>query len=516
MPPSSRELSSRSKPTRTPPAQGACCHHTLVLSRSCGTNNRLISSYLMCSSSAVSFTLRPNQEASPSHRHRVALRRPGPASLEWLHATLRELQHAVQPVTVAASSPYVLAVVRQRLAEGGITNVRLRVQLRPIAERIARALGSRAVERPLTGPLESAAIRIASSESSEPVLRRLSGNRALNQSLGALFRDLGHLDQIEPVLDALARGGSIGASARRIFFTYRRLTEEFPDVPRQLRIAARYIRESTPDSAWPEELGALLLYLPPRLDAAEREFLLALAERVPLAICFSVVDDPVADAPIRETAEALAAALSTTIANSEANWTRPAMRVLSAPDPEEETRSVVRRLLTDMGDDVPLWRMAVLYTADDPYAPLVRETLDAGNVPWHSAIGRPASGGLAARSLLGLLGLRERGFAREAVLDWLAARPTVPSEESDPLPDVPVSSWDRLSRRAQVVQGAEQWIGRVTRLVKTLEEEHVARQNWGTAAHDGEVSEEVPRPSHDMEHAHSIVTAICTLDRDTR
>jgi hypothetical protein len=66
----------------------------------------------------------------------------------------------------------------------------------------------------------------------------------------------------------------------------------------------------------------------------------------------------------------------------------------------------------------------------------------------------------AARSLLALLALRKCNFAREAMLDWIAARRVLPNAEDDPLPAVPVSAWDRLSRRAQVLQGAEQWLAR--------------------------------------------------------
>ena len=249
---------------------------------------------------------------STALRHRITLLRPGAASLTWLAATVRELKNdePLRPLTIAAPSPYLLAMLRQRLAEDGCANVRLRVQLRPIAERIARVQGSRAFDRPLTGPLESAAIRVAIGGSSEPLLQRLAGNRALQESLGGLFRDLGHLDQtwIKPVLDALARGGSVGAAARRTFTAYRSLTREFPDVPRQLRIAARCVRESTPGSPWVEDLGPLLVYLPPRLDAAERELLSALAEHIPLAICLPWLDDAVADALMHETASALAAA----------------------------------------------------------------------------------------------------------------------------------------------------------------------------------------------------------------
>jgi ATP-dependent helicase/nuclease subunit B len=459
--------------------------------------------------------------SSASLQHSIALVRPGPTSLAWLQTAVRELKGTdpLQPLTVVAPSPYLMAVVRQRLAESGCANVSLRVQLRPLAERIARACGSKAFECPLTGPLEAAAIRVAISEASEPLLQPLATNAALQESLGALFRDLGHLDQLEPARAGLAQDSSVGAAARRTYNAYRGLTRDFPDVPRQLRIAAELVRNAPPRSPWAEELGPVVLYLSPRLDAAEREFLRSLAGHVPVVVSLPWLDDPVADAPTRETADALAAALNTSVTACETTSTWPSMRVLSAPDPEEEARSVLRRMLADMEAGEPLWRMAVLYSADEPYAALLRETLDSADVPWHSALGRPASAGLAARSLLGLLALRERAFAREAVLDWLASRPTLPDSDGagDPLPDVPISVWDRLSRRAQVLQGAEQWIGRVERLIKTLEAEDEARWDWRAVVNGHEAQEQdVPRPPDDVEHARAIATAIGMLDRDTR
>jgi ATP-dependent helicase/nuclease subunit B len=457
---------------------------------------------------------------SAALQHHIALVRPGPASLAWLDAAVRELKRrdALQPITVVASSPYLLSVVRRRLAERGCANVQLRVQLRPIAERIARACGSNAFDRPLTGPLESAAIRVALAKSTEPRLQHLAGRSrvALQDSFAALFRELGHLDQPEPVLTSLA-SNMVGAAARGTYEVYRGLTAELPDVPRQLRIAAEYAREAAPGPAWAEELGPLVLYLPPRLDAAERELLSSLANHVQLAVCLPWLDDAVADAPARQTADVLAAALNTTVSTYEAVPAWPSVDVLSAPDPEEEARSIVRRLLADMETGVPLWRMCLQYTSDDLYGPLVRETLEGAGVPWHSALGRPAVSGLAARSLLGLLALRERGFARGAMLDWLAARPSSALEDTDSLADIPISAWDRLSRRAQVLQGADQWIGRVERLIRTLEEEKQARTDWRAPVHaDDEEEDDVPRPSHEIDHARAIVEAIRRLDETTR
>ncbi len=449
-------------------------------------------------------------------RHRIALVPPGAASVAWLDTTLRELQGAdlLQPVTIVAPSPYLVAVLRQRLAERGSANVRFDVQLRPIAERIGRARGSRAFAQPLSGPLEDAAIRVAVRESAGSVLQPLAGNRSLQESLRSLFRELGHLEEDDAALELVAAGGSVGAAARRAYESYAALTQEFPDIPRQLRIAAHLAAES--GSPWAADLGPLVFYLPQRLDAAEQQFLQALARHVPLAIALPWLDDDDTDRPIRDLAQSLAHTLNAEVEPHDPAQQRPSVHVISAPDPEEEARAVVRRVLSDMEAGVPMWRMAVLYTSEDLYAPLVRETLDAAAVPWHSALGRPASAGLAARSLLALLGLRERGFAREAVLDWLAARPTITATEADPLPEVPISAWDRLSRRAQVLQGAEQWIGRVERLIKTLEFEEQQRQDWRAQALAHEALEETPRPVHDLEHAHAILAAIRQLDRATR
>jgi ATP-dependent helicase/nuclease subunit B len=448
-------------------------------------------------------------------QHRVALVRPGGEALAWLEAAVRDLQadDRLRPLTVAAASPYLAGVARHRLAVMSCANVNVRVQLRPVAERIARASGSRAFDRPLTGPLEAAAIRTALREAAG-ALEPLAANRGLQDALGALFRELRHLDNHELEL-GLAAGPGVSAAAMRTYDTFNTLTQDFLDIPGQLCVAAHVARSAGERPGWADELGGLVLFLPPSIGAAEREFLSALARHIPIAVALACVDDPVADEPMRELAERIAQALSARITTPPAETAQAAhVHVFSAPDPEDEARTVARRLLADMEAGVPLWRMAVLYTAEEPYAPLVRETLDAAGVPWHTALGRPAITGVAARSLLGLLGLRQRGFAREAVLDWVAARPSVPGP--DPLPQVAVSAWDRLSRRAQVLQGADQWIGRFQRLIQTLEFEAQQHADWRADILAHEAEDDVPRPAHDLGSAREIVDAIRRLDRDTR
>ena len=163
--------------------------------------------------------------------HRVALVQPGAASLAWLARTVKELQadDPLQSVTVVAPNPDLADVVRQHLAAVGSAGVQCTVQLRPLAERIGRACGSRAFDHPLTGPLESAAIRVAVHDSGGDVLKALADNRMLHESLGALFRELGHLDLDDPTLDRVVSSGRIGAAAGRTYGTFSAVTRDFPE-----------------------------------------------------------------------------------------------------------------------------------------------------------------------------------------------------------------------------------------------------------------------------------------------
>src|SRR5439155_12695008 len=63
----------------------------------------------------------------------------------------------------------------------------------------------------------------------------------------------------------------------------------------------------------------------------------------------------------------------------------------------------------------------------------------------------PLGEAAAARALLGLVRLREQGFARPAVLAWLSSVPGRGGVLTSQ------ARWDKLSRDAGVVRGAEQW-----------------------------------------------------------
>src|SRR5262249_51747735 len=56
--------------------------------------------------------------------------------------------------------------------------------------------------------------------------------------------------------------------------------------------------------------------------------------------------------------------------------------IVSAPDPEDEVRAVVRDVMARAADGTALHRVAILFRVAEPYARLAHELLDAAGVPW--------------------------------------------------------------------------------------------------------------------------------------
>ena len=198
---------------------------------------------------------------------------------------------------------------------------------------------------------------------------------------------LGHLDEPAPALDGLAASGRMAAGATRAYGRFAALTTPFPDVPAQLRLATEVAGRTHANASWIREVGALVVYLPPRLDAAELQLLEAFGRRVPIQVAFDHLSDAQADSPGGGDCAGPGQDAGVEVVRSNLSAATPDVDLLSAPDPDEEGRAIVRRLVAALESGVPLWRMAVLYTAEDPYGPLVRESLDAAGLAWHSALG---------------------------------------------------------------------------------------------------------------------------------
>ena len=178
-----------------------------------------------------------------------------------------------------------------------------------------------------------------------------------------------------------------------------------------------------------------------------------------------------------------------------------ATRVVSASDPDDEVRAVVRLVVDAVREGVPLERMAVLYGAPEPYARLVHEQLEGAGIPHNGAAVRTLADSALGRGLLGLLALPDRDFQRHDVMRLLA---TTPVHRQGRL--VPSASWERISRAAEIVRGPEHWQQRLERYAGIVEGELEAERA---------VTDRDPRPHrYERELAHT--RALAGLRRDPR
>lgn len=415
-------------------------------------------------------------------RHRVDLIRPGPTSLYWLRRAVAGLQadDRLRPVTILVPSPYVGMAVRRALALDGCANVEVTILQQFVAQ--VAGHGTAIQDRdPLNGVVERVAVRKALLMDWSGLLRRVAEQRSLHDSFVGLFREIARLDDPEPTLAELVERGAVTSATVEVFRRFKTLTELYYDVPERTRLVVADLEQRRNRRLL--QIGGLVLYLPPRLDAPSLAFCGLLGRRIPVVAGLALVDDEV-DAHQRAVAEQVRGVLGVNevpLGDHDADGQQSTERtqdslLVSAPSPTEELRQVVRRIGVDLENGVLLWKIGVLSAQDEPYGGLIREALDAAGLPWHGTVGRPLSVTRLARSLLDLLALPERRFARDAVLEWLGGRPPVaqpsdePSDEpsdglgdepsGDPLLRVPRSTWERLSRDAQVVEGAQQWMRR--------------------------------------------------------
>ncbi len=405
----------------------------------------------------------------------VDLVRPGPASLEWLSQCVTQAKAGgpLDPVTIVVSNSVQGRAVQRHLGRVyGVANVH------PIrlADLAVSVLGGPAnVPRLLNTALEMGAARSAVQAAGD-ALRALAHHYSLYEELLRLFREL-RRQEIEPTtITELPNVSEAATAAVASYMAFRRLTARYADATEVRRMAADALAMSTPNSRSLRDIGTVIAYLPPRLDPVDIRLLTALAARVDVRVGLASFGDAggVGDAETRRMLDRLG--ISAAAAPSGSFAVNARVRILRAPDPAEEVREIVRRVVENLEHGVPLPRQAILYRQTDPYAVLVRETLDRAGLEWSALDGQPLSETLPGRALLAVLRIGESDFARESVLAWLSSMP----ERAD---GADSSEWDRLTRDANVVRGARQWQQRLE--VYATERQRYAEQREREGAIDG-------------------------------
>lgn len=383
----------------------------------------------------------------------------GPGVHDWLLDRFRSVRDGdgdpLAPVTVVVPTHAMGQQLRRRLAADGYANIRF-LTLTDLAELLAAPALAGGGWRGLTNAAEEAAVHRAA-QTNRDRFGDVSDHRALVDHLRRLFRELRELEVPPPERASLSQAGPMAWAALAAYEAYRvdlssrRLADE-QDV---LRAATGRAEHAGRD------VGHLLAFVDGRLPPAETRLLHALAASLPVDVALPELGDPEADGIAAANASALG--LEWDELPFEGPRDEPAIHVTVAPDAAEEVRMAVRGVLSGLEGGTPLRATAILYRLSDPYGPLVRETLDAAELPWASLDGRPLASSHAGRGLLGLLRLRESGFARVEVLTWLNTFPRGARDE------VSVADWDRISRDAEIVAGVEQWRTRLEHHVRTLE-----------------------------------------------
>jgi hypothetical protein len=386
--------------------------------------------------------------------------RPGKQALDWLGERIDHLKagDALAPVTVVVAANHVGLAARRSLALAGYANVHFGVMGRLVEPLSAPALAA-AGRSPLTLPSQEAAIREAIRRKGQ-AFGDVREHPALVRVLGDLFGELRDAEADEARLQHLAGWGLMAAAALDAYSEYLAVVAAaglYDD--HDLMASAVTALGGAEVTRRVREIGPVVVFFPSAQKPAETRFLTALAALCSVDIALSALAEPLADTPSAAIAKAFGASWDEL---PMAGATAPEVTLIAAPDATEEVRSVVRLLLVKVEEGMELRRMAIAYRDREPYGPLVRDTLEAANVPWAGIDGRPLAQSWAGRSLLGLLRLRDQKFARVAVIAWLGALP-----QADP-GRVSIGDWDRLSRNAAVVGGARQWLDRLNLMAREV------------------------------------------------
>ena len=145
-----------------------------------------------------------------------------------------------------------------------------------------------------------------------------------------------------------------------------------------------------------------------------------------------------------------------------------ALSVIVAPDPAEEARAVVRRIVS-VTDTSPFHRIAILHRQDMPYASLLRQELDAAGIPYSGAPRRTLADTGAGRLLLGMLniaGQADGGIDREALIDLMT---------STPLRNVSSTQLANLASASRANGAASEWERRLTAYAEHQREQEQER-----------------------------------------
>ncbi len=132
------------------------------------------------------------------------------------------------------------------------------------------------------------------------------------------------------------------------------------------------------------------------------------------------------------------------------------VRVVSAPSQEAEAREAVRACVRWAGQGVAFNEMAVVTKDVTTYRVLLEEALTEAGIPSYSDSGIPLPQVPVGRQIVRLIELVQMDVPRRELMGFVAEE-CMPPATLEPYGRMSAWKWDRLSRRAGVLAGVEQW-----------------------------------------------------------
>ncbi|HUY86625.1 MAG TPA: hypothetical protein VMU77_05885, partial [Acidimicrobiales bacterium] len=99
------------------------------------------------------------------------------------------------------------------------------------------------------------------------------------------------------------------------------------------------------------------------------------------------------------------------------------MIVVNAPDPEEEVRAVLRRAFSHIEQGTPLYRIAILYSAEEPYRLIIHDQLKGAGIDFYGPAGGMIADSLAGRCIRGFAASLGAPLGIDSIISWLCGSP---------------------------------------------------------------------------------------------
>ena len=408
----------------------------------------------------------------------------------------------LSPVTIILPSFHSAFFVRRRLAsDGPLFNVQF-IRLEDLAD----ALAGPTDPRPPLSRLRASEIIHAVANDETAVLpeafRRIRGQDSFQR---ALHRTLDDLDAsgVDPATVSGTGGGTLGwkftSAVLGLYARYRERAAVFASASDVAARAAESVRANT---ATLDRFGHIVLALIEDPAAQHRELITALAGSPATRVLIGATGDHDSDRLLSQVPGVLpspdAEFDTTTISGS------TGFRLVSAPDPAEEARWIVRDVLAAAREGTRFARIGVFFE-EPSYGARLTGAFQLSGVPVSGPSPVTLANTPGGRWILGLLafldrpgssdqgGVGDSGFARDRLAAWVTGSHVVAADGAP----AAGASWDVISRRAGVVAGIGSWDRRLGEHARRLriraekaaiqdEDDDASRSAWIAEANESD------------------------------